>query len=104
MPTEIPPTPDDTTQIPPIRVPTLSQSRQRGLGSTRPNPSPKPPSRAYELRNSGVEPTNNAAEVRHERRKENRCRRSGRLMRCRIGDGGAGCLGWWSSVVALQGE
>ncbi len=25
-------------------------------------------------------------------------------MRCCIGDGGAGPLGWWSSVVALQGE
>ena len=32
----------------------LSEPRQPGLGSTRPNPSPKPPSRAYELRNSGV--------------------------------------------------
>ena len=25
-------------------------------------------------------------------------------MRCCIGDGGAGPLGWWSSAVALQGE
>jgi len=25
-------------------------------------------------------------------------------MRCCIGDGGAGLLGWWSSAVALQGE
>jgi len=26
------------------------------------------------------------------------------LMRCCIGDGGAGQLGWWSSAAALQGE
>jgi hypothetical protein len=25
-------------------------------------------------------------------------------MRCCIGDGGAGPLGWWSSAIALQGE
>jgi hypothetical protein len=40
----------------------------------------------------------------HERSKEDRCRRSSRLMRCCIGDGGAGPSGWWSSVAALRGE
>jgi len=28
----------------------------------------------------------------------------GLLMRCCTGDGGAGCSGWWASVVALQRE
>jgi len=44
---------------------------------------------------------NNLAEVCHERRRRIGCRRSDQLMRCCIGDGGAGLLGWWSSVVAL---
>jgi hypothetical protein len=33
-----------------------------------------------------------------------RCGRSGLLMRCCIGDGGASLMGWWASAVALQGE
>ena len=48
-----------------------------------------------------VEPTNNPAEVRHERKRRIGCRRSDQRMRCCIGDGGAGRSGWWSSVVAL---
>ncbi len=44
---------------------------------------------------------NNQAEVCHERRRRIGCRRSDQLMRCCIGDGGAGLLGWWSSAVAL---
>ena len=34
-------------------MPTLSEARTDGLGSTEPNPTPKPPSNAHELRNSG---------------------------------------------------
>ena len=41
----------------------------------------------------GVEPTNNHAEVRHERRRGIGCRRSDRLMRCCIGDGGPAYAG-----------
>ena len=36
-------------------MPTIPRLWQPELGSTRPNPSPKPPSRAYELRNSGAQ-------------------------------------------------
>jgi len=36
-----------------MRVPTLSEAHRAEPGSTRRNPSPKPPSRAHELRNSG---------------------------------------------------
>jgi len=34
-------------------VPTFPEARTDGLGSTEPNPIPKPPSNAYQLRNSG---------------------------------------------------
>ena len=53
MPTHVPPTPDNQRLQPLSRVPTISRSRARRFGSTEPNPAPKPPSNAYELRNSG---------------------------------------------------
>ena len=42
--------------------------------------------------------------VNTKRYEEDRYRRSNRLMRCCIGDGGTGRLGRWSSAAALRGE
>jgi len=53
MPTQIATSPDSTPISHEIRVPTLPEPHGRGLGSRKRNPWRKPPSSAYELRNSG---------------------------------------------------